>query len=67
MLEALREAEDCRYEFQAFDSALRSEHPTNVEKWEKEVEEYAADKEKSCPYMITSKCMFAGVILLHWF
>ena len=62
MLEALKEGGECQEEFKAFDIALRAEHPVNVSVWEKEVAEYAVDKTKPCPYMISSKSKFAGFL-----
>ncbi|KAF7796181.1 hypothetical protein EIP86_007355 [Pleurotus ostreatoroseus] len=54
MLEGLKEAAGHKEEFTAFDAALRKEHAESVVQWEKEVQAFAKDPSKPCPYIVDS-------------
>ncbi|KAF7798546.1 hypothetical protein EIP86_009768 [Pleurotus ostreatoroseus] len=52
MLEVLKEAAAHKTEFEAFDAAVRKDHATLVEQWQKEVDDFAQDVTKPCPYIV---------------
>ncbi|KAF7797133.1 hypothetical protein EIP86_008325 [Pleurotus ostreatoroseus] len=57
MLEALKEAANHKTEFKAFDKAVRKEHSALVARWQKEVDDFAQDCRKPCPYIVNSSTM----------
>ncbi len=54
LLEALKEGVDHTIEFEAFDTAVRKDHATLVEEWEKEVQDFLDDGSKPCPYIVNT-------------